>query len=421
MANANFFSPDGGITRYPLEDTEGRTTYEEEVHGINLLKLNLADIKAWNTAGTWNENAYTLDNTTYTFNSDKTVTVNSSAATTGISKIFLQRYDIPIEAGKRYILSGCPSGGSSTTFYLQAQLRKNGTNVYDGTDMGNGLEFPYYDNDNTDGNNCIAIIVRNGVTVSNQTFRPMLTEAQYAGIPYRPYNQQSIQHQINDINGITGVRNWLENKAISQTVNGITYTKDSNDIWTINGTATAHSQIVLNDNIVLKQGERFIVADGLKRTDTTSYGVRIGNASDAYMASTAYGEGIQDSFIADSKNTAKLYVANGITVNNVILKPMIKLASDPSDEYVPFAMTNRELTDAAGVWTSPVSRLTGDTTATVSNAAIHTTSTINPYIQTSSGATVPYSNLAVTEGQAVITFGSALTEAASVKLQILNV
>lgn len=80
-----------------------------------------------------------------------------------------------------------------------------------------------------------------------------------------------------------------------------------------------------------------------------------------------------------------------------------------------------EDTVARGVWTSPVSCLTGDTTATVSNAAIHTTSTINPYIQTSSGATVPYSNLAVTEGQAVITFGSALTEAASVKLQILNV
>ena len=80
-----------------------------------------------------------------------------------------------------------------------------------------------------------------------------------------------------------------------------------------------------------------------------------------------------------------------------------------------------EDTVARGVWTTPVSCLTGDTTATVSNAAIHTTSTINPYIQTSSGATVPYSNLAVTEGQAVITFGAALTEAASVKLQILNV
>lgn len=75
---------------------------------------------------------------------------------------------------------------------------------------------------------------------------------------------------------------------------------------------------------------------------------------------------------------------------------------------------------AVGVWTSTVSCAVGDTTATISNASIHTTSSIKPYAQTSSGAVVGYTSIAVTEGQAVVTFAAALEEAASIKLQIFN-
>jgi hypothetical protein len=75
---------------------------------------------------------------------------------------------------------------------------------------------------------------------------------------------------------------------------------------------------------------------------------------------------------------------------------------------------------AVGVWTSAVSCAVGDTTATISNASIHTTSSIRLYAQTSSGAVVGYTSIAVTEGQAVVTFAAALEEAASIKLQIFN-
>ena len=38
-------------------------------------------------------------------------------------------------------------------------------------------------------------------------------------------------------------------------------------------------------------------------------------------------------------------VKNGVTVNNLVFKPMVRLASDPDDTYQPYAMTNRQLTD----------------------------------------------------------------------------
>lgn len=72
-----------------------------------------------------------------------------------------------------------------------------------------------------------------------------------------------------------------------------------------------------------------------------------------------------------------------------------------------------------GVWTTPVACLTGDTTVTITDANITTGSTVIPYSETSSGKPVGYSSIAVTTGQAVITFSSALTEGASIKLNIL--
>ena len=66
-------------------------------------------------------------------------------------------------------------------------------------------------------------------------------------------------------------------------------------------------------------------------------------------------------------------------------------------------------------WTTPVSCLTGDTSCTIQNAHIYTTSTIDPY----SDPPTPYSNITVTNGQAVITF-PALSQNTDIKLLIFN-
>jgi hypothetical protein len=70
-----------------------------------------------------------------------------------------------------------------------------------------------------------------------------------------------------------------------------------------------------------------------------------------------------------------------------------------------------------GVFTSAVSAAIGATSVTITDAAILTTSVIDPYCETTSGNTVGITNITVTTGQAVLTFG-ALTEAASFKLWV---
>jgi hypothetical protein len=70
-----------------------------------------------------------------------------------------------------------------------------------------------------------------------------------------------------------------------------------------------------------------------------------------------------------------------------------------------------------GVFTSAVSAAIGATSVTITDAAILTTSVIDPYCETASGNTVGITNITVTTGQAVLTFG-ALTEAASFKIWV---
>ena len=73
-----------------------------------------------------------------------------------------------------------------------------------------------------------------------------------------------------------------------------------------------------------------------------------------------------------------------------------------------------------GIYTAPVSALTGATTCTISHSAITTDSIIEAFTSNTSGDVVSITNVAITSGQAVLTF-DALAEDTSFKLRITNV
>ena len=93
--------------------------------------------------------------------------------------------------------------------------------------------------------------------------------------------------------------------------------------------------------------------------------------------------------------------------------------------YSPGTSVKKKIDAVAGVWTTAVSCLVGDTSKTITNSAIHTTSFIKSFGQYDSasnyaGMPVPYKKIAVSEGSAVVDFGQALPAAASIVLQIIN-
>ena len=119
---------------------------------------------------------------TFTVNADKSITVNGTAT----QNIFLIMGSFYFEAGKQYILTGCPSGGSGTKYFLA--YNGMGGHQYD---TGSGTIFSV----NESVTKAMLLVIVSGQTVSNLTFYPMLRYADITDDTYEPY-KPSLQEQI---------------------------------------------------------------------------------------------------------------------------------------------------------------------------------------------------------------------------------
>lgn len=149
----------------------------KKLTGKNLLKSNI-----YTTAT--NGVAVTLGN-------DGSVTFNGTATA---NCYFLINKGIALTQGK-YILSGCPSGGGSSTYQLYIQKSDGSSLVFNTT--GSDVSFTISDDDYRQG----YIAVYNGITASNLVFKPMIRLASIEDDTYEPYTEQT--HKSNRVlNGI---------------------------------------------------------------------------------------------------------------------------------------------------------------------------------------------------------------------------
>ena len=128
----------------------------------NKLEVTLASIKAANTPGSWSGNAYTWRGITFTINSDLTITVTGENE--GNNDCWLYLGDAKNYSG--CVMSGCPVGGSLTTYELQTA-----SNTV--RDFGEGVEIT------STTPTRIAIIIRagynpDGYNPDGLIFKPMI-------------------------------------------------------------------------------------------------------------------------------------------------------------------------------------------------------------------------------------------------------
>lgn len=112
----------------------------------------------------------TINGITFTDNGDGTITAKGTAtadAQFSVNAFF-------VKANTNYFLTGCPSGGSNTTYYLNPQ----------GFDFDTGGGRKLYNE--SDFSNTVYIVIKSGTTVSNLVFKPMLNQGTTA-LPYEPY------------------------------------------------------------------------------------------------------------------------------------------------------------------------------------------------------------------------------------------
>ena len=205
----------------------GRTAVGVNDHGKNFLALKLTDIKALNAQGTWVDNACTYDNVTYTCYTENDfvteIKVNASAATTAQRDFVIYRDFDNSCPYNGYVLNGCPSNGSSSTF----DLRVSDITTRSSADVGSGVTINLSDT----GKWQAAITIRSGQTPSNVVYKPMIRPSGTSA-DFEPYKSSSATLILGttvygaDINWDTGV----------MTVKTAFKTFDGSEGWAANGT-----------------------------------------------------------------------------------------------------------------------------------------------------------------------------------------
>jgi hypothetical protein len=135
----------------------------------------------------------TINGLTFTVNSDGSVAVNGTATRTttynindkSASGTLVQNLN-GLE-GQTVILSGCPSGGSSSTYRL-AFARLDGSTFNDCF----GDELTAIVGDITEVNAYVRIQINEGYTANNLTFYPMIRPASISDSTYEPYIAQTV-------------------------------------------------------------------------------------------------------------------------------------------------------------------------------------------------------------------------------------
>lgn len=141
------------------------------------------------------------------------------------------------------------------------------------------------------------------------------------------------------------------------TYNGIVYTFYLNSDGSLNyidvdGTTTSanNSAITFNNFTVFKKGN-YKLSCTPESVGNYAY-TRVTRGFDGTTSSTVYdrGDGAALNLVNDSSDAIyiQIVVDASSSVAHAKFRPMICLASDPSTEFTPYAMTNRELTENFG-------------------------------------------------------------------------
>ena len=159
------------------------------------------------------------------------------------------------------------------------------------------------------------------------------------------------------------------------------------------------------------------MTDGRKTTFTVTNGSSI--ASIDYTSSS----GLVDTYTVTLTNgdTTTFQVTNGNGISSIAKTGTVGNVDTYTIYFTNGTTTTFTVTNGTGggVWTNPVNCAIGDTTATITNANIRTTSIIEDYCSNSSGTKINVPEITVTTGQAVLHF-DALTEATSFRLYVVN-
>ena len=157
------------------------------------------------------------------------------------------------------------------------------------------------------------------------------------------------QRQETEIGAVAnaGAKNLLKVTSSTQTINGVTFTVNNDQTITVNGTNTGKSTalFVIND-IPLQLGIAYTLSGCPSGGSTATYYIGSLDTTDWQEFTTDTGNGGTATLNEPKTIRFRIGIRSGVTVDNLVFKPMLRPASITDDTLVPYAKTNRELTVA---------------------------------------------------------------------------
>lgn len=147
-------------------------------------------------------------------------------------------------------------------------------------------------------------------------------------------------------NGEIGAKNLLENEKSTQTISGVTFTVNSDGSVLADGTATDIIWFQINNGFKLNDVEYTLTGCPIGGGENT-YEVQIRStesSSSLWQFIVDRGDGATGLCSSSRTYIAFIGIKSGVTVTNLLFKPMLRLATDSDSTYQPYAMTNKELT-----------------------------------------------------------------------------
>ena len=176
--------------------------------------------------------AQTLGNIIYTVNSDGTFKTSGTANAN--SSIMSARFRLPVGT---YTLSGCPSGGSGTTYYLRI-IEYSGTSstVVDfNTDVGNGCNYTVQ---SASDDILVFTQIINGTTAPSGTWQPMLRLSTTTAT-FEPYENICPISGWDEVSVTRAGKNLFEPTFLAP-LSGLTLTQEDSGIR-VTGTLTTNT------------------------------------------------------------------------------------------------------------------------------------------------------------------------------------
>ncbi len=251
--------------------------------------------------------------------------INGSGGITSDSTLSYQDYFIEVEQNTEYTISS-----NVSTIYRIAK--------YDSSK--NFINRPYNENASTsytiNTGNAKYIKMAGTLTTALDSLQ---IEKNSSATTYEPYIGATYPVNL-------PVENLLPNTGITETNNGITFTKNADNTITLNGTATAdtYTNVWYNttNNLINDTNQVYTMSIGLSNSNV---GLAIFEYINNGWVNKKYVYAKSTTYTPSGNQTGQIFrviVKNGATLNNVIVKPMLEVGTKVNT-YVPYGTTPIEL------------------------------------------------------------------------------